>query len=47
MIEQLKSKIVLQQVKEGVFVLLNAVYMHHVKWTKRYVVGWSYSIHLH
>jgi len=38
-LKQLKFKTVLQQVKQGVFVLLNAVYMHPVKWTQVYVVG--------
>jgi hypothetical protein len=36
MIKELKIKIVLQQVKQGVFELLNAVCMHPVKWTQLY-----------
>ena len=40
LIKQVKLKLFSQQVKQGVFVLLNAVTTHPVKWIWMYVVGW-------
>jgi hypothetical protein len=33
LIEQFKFKMLLKEIKEGVFVLLKAVFVHPVKWT--------------
>jgi hypothetical protein len=48
LLKQIKFKPLLKPVKRGVYVLLNAVYMHPVEWIKVCVVGgltsdWSHS----